>query len=107
LAELELATADHALKFLAQYGRVRVGERGTVVLVPIKLHDVKRILTHDGGFREVKEIRSGTSEPLIMTEKVTEPKIDNERLGWARAETPSKIGSQETGFGESEIRNEV
>ena len=41
MAELDLATGDHALKFLAQYGRVRIGERSTVVLLPIKLHDVK------------------------------------------------------------------
>jgi len=57
LVELDMTTADQALGFLARYGKAGIGERDAVILATMKLHGVKRILTHDSDFRKVKEIR--------------------------------------------------
>lgn len=63
LVELDLTTADQALRFLAQYAKVGIGGRDAVILATMKLHGVKRILTHDRDFRKVKEIRVVDSIP--------------------------------------------
>jgi predicted nucleic acid-binding protein len=57
LAELNMTTADQALGFLTRYGKVGIGGRDAVILATMKLHGVKRILTHDRDFGKVKEIR--------------------------------------------------
>ena len=56
LVELDLATADKAVRLLARYGKAGVGGRDAVVLATMQLHEVKRILTHDRDFRKVKGI---------------------------------------------------
>jgi len=63
LVELDLTTADQALRFLAQYEKVGIGGRDAVILATMKLHGVKRILTHDRDLRKVKEIRVADSIP--------------------------------------------
>jgi len=57
LAELDMTTADQALRFLARYGKIGIGGRDAVILATMKLHGIKRILTHDRDFGKVKEIR--------------------------------------------------
>lgn len=57
LVELDMTTADQALGLLARYGKVGIGGRDAVILATMKLHGVKRILTHDRDFGKVKEIR--------------------------------------------------
>ena len=57
LVELDATTADQALRFLTRYGKVGIGGRDAVILATMKLHGVKRILTHDRDFAKVKEIR--------------------------------------------------
>lgn len=57
LVDLDMRTADEALTFLARYGKAGIGGRDAVILATMKLHGVKRILTHDRDFRKVKEIR--------------------------------------------------
>lgn len=57
LAELDISTADKAMKVLARYGKVGIGGRDAVILATMQLHGVERILTHDRDFRKVKGIR--------------------------------------------------
>jgi len=56
LVELDLATADIAVRFLARYAKAGVGGRDAVILATMQLHGVKRIVTHDRDFRKVKGI---------------------------------------------------
>jgi len=56
LVELDLATADIAVRLLARYARAGVGGRDAVILATMQLHGVKRIVTHDRDFRKVKGI---------------------------------------------------
>lgn len=58
LAELDMTTADRAIRFLGQYGKLSgIGGRDAVILATMQLHGVKRILTHDKDFAKVKGIR--------------------------------------------------
>lgn len=66
LAELDSATANEALRILGKYSSVGIGGRDAAVLATMKLHGVKRILTHDRDFRRVKGISVVDSIPAKM-----------------------------------------
>jgi len=58
LAELDMTTADQAIRFLARYGKHEgIGGRDAVVLATMQLNGVKRILTHDKDFKKIKGIK--------------------------------------------------
>lgn len=57
LAELDAGAANEALKILVRYANLGIGGRDAVVLATMQLHGVKRILTHDKDFRQVKGTR--------------------------------------------------
>lgn len=57
LVELNTGTADEALRILGRYADIGIGGRDAVILATMQLHGVKRILTHDKDFRNVKGIR--------------------------------------------------
>ena len=56
LTELDMTTADQAIRVLARYGKHEgIGGRDAVVLATMQLNGVKRILTHDKDFKKSKE----------------------------------------------------
>ena len=57
LAELDAGIANEALKILSRYANLGLGGRDAVILATMKLHGVKRILTHDKDFRQVRGIK--------------------------------------------------
>jgi len=56
LVDLDLATADIAVRLLARYAKAGLGGRDAVILATMQLQGVERILTHDRDFRKVKGI---------------------------------------------------
>ena len=66
LAELDAATANEALRILGRYSSVGIGGRDAAVLATMRMHGVKRILTHDRDFRRVKGISVVDSIPARM-----------------------------------------
>jgi predicted nucleic acid-binding protein len=63
LTELDSATTDEALRILGRYSSAGIGGRDAVVLATMRLHGVKRILTHDKDFKRVKGIKVVDSIP--------------------------------------------
>jgi len=45
------------LEFLARYAHLGIGGRDSVILATMQITKVKRILTHDQAFKDVREIR--------------------------------------------------
>jgi predicted nucleic acid-binding protein len=66
LVELDLTTADTAIRLLSRYGRIGIGGRDAVVLATMQLHGIKRILTHDRDFTKVKGIKVVDPIPLRL-----------------------------------------
>ena len=66
LAELDATTANEALRILGKYSNVGIGGRDAAVLATMRMHGVKRILTHDRDFRRVKGISVVDSIPARM-----------------------------------------
>jgi len=64
LTELDMSTADRAIRLLARYGKLAgIGGRDSVILATMQLHGIKRILTHDKDFKKVKGIKVVDSIP--------------------------------------------
>jgi len=58
LTELDMSTADRAIRLLARYGKLAgIGGRDAVILATMQLHGIKRILTHDKDFKKIKGIK--------------------------------------------------